>query len=311
MPRPGVIATHDDLRRIGVVAIALTALAILMSAFVVLHWRSKDPASAIEDALLSDEFAPYYQPIIDLRTGKLLGAEVLARWHKSDGTIVDPEAFIAALEEHDLVRQFTRVLMRKVCIALESILAARPEMYVAFNIAPRHLNDPRIIDDIGSIFGASQIALSQIVLELTERCEFENQKTTHRIIAALHGLGIKIALDDFGTGRNGLSHIQKLGVDMIKIDKTFVDTITTERRSQAIASSVVGLARELKLQVIAEGLEDFEQVTALRKYGVEAAQGYLFAPPLPGSAFLDLIKVLDPRLPSDAREIPPARYRVA
>jgi sensor c-di-GMP phosphodiesterase-like protein len=102
-------------------------------------------------------------------------------------------------------------------------------------------------------------------------------------------------LDDFGTGRNSLSHVQKLGVDIIKIDKSFVDTITTARESQAITTTLVALARALDLQVVAEGVETFEQITHLRRLGINAAQGYVFAPPLPGSAFLELIKRLDPQ----------------
>ncbi len=294
MERHGVIATLDDLRRIGIVSITFTTAAILIIAFIFFHWKST-PISIIQNALVSDEFTPYYQPIIDINSGKLLGAEILVRWRKSDGTIVEPEAFIALLEAHDLVRDFTRVLMRKVCTALGPTLGERPEMYIAFNVAPRHFSDPAIINDVGSIFGASPIAFSQIVFELTERCEFEDRDAAHRIIAALHGLGIRIALDDFGTGRNGLLYVQKLGIDIIKIDKTFVDTITTAHRSQVIAATVAGLARELKLQVVAEGVESFDQVTYLRQHGIEAAQGYLFAPPLPDSAFLDLIKAFDPR----------------
>jgi sensor c-di-GMP phosphodiesterase-like protein len=124
----------------------------------------------------------------------------------------------------------------------------------------------------------------------------------------LHGLGIRIALDDFGTGRNGLSHIQKLGVDIIKLDKSFVDTITTERQSQVITTTLIGLARALDLQIIAEGVETFEQVTHLRQFGINAAQGYVFAPPLPGSAFLELIRRIDPQplqvVVDNVRELP-------
>jgi EAL domain-containing protein (putative c-di-GMP-specific phosphodiesterase class I) len=181
-------------------------------------------------------------------------------------------------------------------------------MYVAFNVAPRHISDPAIIHDLGSIIEASPIGFSQVVFEVTERCELEAYDVAHRVIAALHGLGIRIALDDFGTGRNGLSHIQKLGVDIIKIDKSFVDTITTARESQAITTTLVGLARALDLQIVAEGVETFEQVTHLRQFGINAAQGYVFAPPLPGSAFLELIKRIDPQplqvVVDNVRELP-------
>jgi sensor c-di-GMP phosphodiesterase-like protein len=188
------------------------------------------------------------------------------------------------------------------------MLASRPQMYVAFNVAPRHISDSAIIKDLGSIIEASRIAFSQVVFEMTERCELEDYDVTHRVIAALHGLGIKIALDDFGTGRNGLSHVQKLGVDIIKVDKSFVDTITTARESQAITTTLVRLARALDLQIVAEGVETFEQVIHLRQLGISAAQGFVFAPPLPGSAFLELVKRLDPQplqvVVDNVREVP-------
>jgi sensor c-di-GMP phosphodiesterase-like protein len=295
MARHNAVASYDDLRRIGIVFTAMTAIAILIFALLVIRWQSSAPLTMIKNALMSDELVPYYQPIIDINSGKLLGAEILVRWRKSDGAIVEPAAFISIIETSDLVRDLTRFLIRRVCAEVGTMLAIRPQMYVAFNIAPRHISDPAIINDLGSIIEASPVGFSQIVLELTERSELEDCDAAHRVIAALHGLGIKIALDDFGTGRNGLSHIQKLGVDIIKIDKSFVDTIATGRQSQAIATTLVGLARALELQVIAEGVESFEQVTYLRQFGINAAQGYIFAPPLPASAFIELIKALNPQ----------------
>lgn len=306
--RRGAIASHEDLRRIGIVFTAMAAIAVLLFAIIVRRWQFNDPLAKIQSALISDELVPYYQPIVDINSGKLLGAEILIRWRKSDGSIVEPAEFIGLIETNNLTRDVTRFLVRRVCAEVGSLLASRPQMYVAFNVAPRHISDPAIINDLGSIIEASPIEFSQVVFEVTERCELEAYDVAHRVIAALHGLGIRIALDDFGTGRNGLSHIQKLGVDIIKIDKSFVDTITTARESQAITTTLVGLARALDLQIVAEGVETFEQVTHLRQFGINAAQGYVFAPPLPGSAFLELIKRIDPQplqvVVDNVRELP-------
>ena len=293
--RHGAIANQDDLRRIGIVFTAIAANVIILFAIFVRRWRSNDPLIVVQRALISDELVPYYQPIVDINSGKLLGAEILIRWRKSDGSIVEPAEFVGLIETDNLARDVTRFLVRKVCAEVGSMLASRPQMYLAFNIAPQHISDPAIINDLSSIIEASQIGFSQVVLEVTERCELEDYDLARRVIAALHGLGIRIALDDFGTGRNGLSRVQKLGVDIIKIDKSFVDTIATARQSQAITTTVVGLARALDLQIIAEGVETFDQVSHLRQFGINAAQGYVFAPPLPGSAFLELIKRLDPQ----------------
>ena len=290
----GVIAKYDDLRRIGMVVTGLVAFVIFVCALVV-PWRQRhDPLSEIQDALIADEFVPYYQPIVDITSGKLLGAEVLVRWRKPDGTIVSPGAFIPLVERNGLVLDLTRSLMRQVCKEVGPTFRLRPQMYIAFNIAPRHFNDAVILNDVGSIFEGSPIRLSQVVLELTERCEIDDFGATRRTIVALQELGCKVALDDIGTGHNGLSYIHKLGVDIIKIDKLFVDAIETEGPSQAIVATLIDLARALRMRVIAEGVESFEQVEYLREQGISAAQGYVFAPPLPGSAFLQLINALDP-----------------
>ena len=241
-----------------------------------------NPIAEIEAALIADEFIPYYQPIIDIKSGKLLGAEVLVRWRKSDGTIIAPGAFIPLVELSGLILDLTRSLMRQVCAEVGAAIGARPHMYVTFNIAPRHFDDAIVLNDVGSIFEGSPIRLSQIVLEITERFEIENLSATRRVIAALQGLGCRVALDDVGTGHNGLSYILKLGVDIIKIDKLFVEAIKTERHAQAIVETLVGLARDLRMQIVAEGVERIDQVEYLRDHGISAAQGYVFAPPLPG-----------------------------
>lgn len=216
------------------------------------------------------------------------------RWRKRDGTIVSPGVFIPLVESSGLILDLTRSLMRQVCIELGAAIGARPQMYITFNIAPRHFNDAVVLNDVGSIFEGSQIRLSQIVLEITERFEIENINATRRVIAALQGLGCRVALDDVGTGHNGLSYILKLGVDIIKIDKLFVEAIQTERHAQAIVQTLVALARDLRMQIVAEGVERIDQVEYLREHGISAAQGYVFAPPLPGSAFATLIDAINP-----------------
>ena len=118
---------------------------------------------------------------------------------------------------------------------------------------------------------------------MTERDPIENLTETRRIIAALQGIGVRIAIDDVGTGHSGLSYMLKLGVDIIKIDKMFVDAIGTDRNSTTIVETLVDLAHNMRMDVVAEGVENFEQVMHLRELGIRSAQGYVFAPPLPGS----------------------------
>ena len=136
--------------------------------------------------------------------------------------------------------------------------------------------------------------MSQIVFEVTERQPLENLTETRRVIAALQGLGVRIAIDDVGTGHSGLSYMLKLGVDIIKIDKVFIDSIGTDRNSNTIIETLIDLAQNMRMDIVAEGVESFEQVVALRELGIRSAQGYVFSPPLPGSAFLQLVEAIDP-----------------
>ena len=166
------------------------------------------------------------------------------------------------------------------------------------------------------IFNKSPIRLSQVVLEVTERQPLENLTETRRVVAALQGLGVRIAIDDVGTGHSGLSYMLKLGVDIIKIDKMFIDALGTDRNSNTIIETLIDLAQNMRMEIIAEGVESFEQVVHLRELGIRAAQGFVFAPPLPGSAFLQLVEAIDPLRSSgdqgaaDASAEPPARSRV-
>ena len=295
MQRSGSIAGYDYWRRTGMAVSAMFALAILMCLiFIPGRRRRRNPIAEIESALVADEFVPFYQPIINIKTGKLLGAEVLVRWRKPDGTIVAPGTFIPLVESRGFILDLTRSLMRQVCTEVGEAVGARPQMYITFNIAPRHFTDSIVLNDVGAIFEGSQIRLSQIVLEITERFEIANLSATRRVIAALQGLGCRVALDDVGTGHSGLSYILKLGVDVIKIDRLFVEAIKTERHAQAIVETLVTLARNLRMQIVAEGVERIDQVECLREHGISAAQGYLFAPPLPGDAFIKLINALNP-----------------
>jgi EAL domain-containing protein (putative c-di-GMP-specific phosphodiesterase class I) len=190
--------------------------------------------------------------------------------------------------------ELTQTLMRRVCAEVGDAYARRPELKVAFNLTARHFADDAIVADLRAIFDRSPVRLSQLTLELTEREPIADVIATRRVIAALQGLGCQVALDDVGTGHSGLSSILRLGVDIIKIDKMFIDSLGSERNSATIVTTMVELARNMRMEVVAEGVESFDQVADLRARGIRAAQGYVFAPPLPGSSFLTLLDALDP-----------------
>ncbi|HEY4922690.1 MAG TPA: EAL domain-containing protein [Xanthobacteraceae bacterium] len=290
-----------DLRAIGLIVNLVVLFAVLTVAWLIVRRRGGDPVAEIRRALDAREFVPYFQPIVDIASGKLLGAEVLARWRKGDGSLVLPGAFIAIAERGGLMIELTEGLMRRACREIGEAYARRPQLKIAFNLTARHFADDAIIADLRAIFDRSPIRLSQVTLELTEREPIEDITTTRRVIAALQGLGCQVALDDVGTGHSGLSSILKLGVDVIKIDKMFIDSLGSERNSATIVTTLVELARNMRMEIVAEGVEKFDQVADLRERGIRAAQGYVFSPPLPASSYQTLLDKLDPVAPPAAR----------
>lgn len=284
-----------DLREIAIAMSGILSLALVAFALILRLRQRDNPVTEIERALRYGEFVPYYQPIVDITTGRLRGAEVLMRWKKSDGTVIPPAAFIPLAESSGLIVAMTRSMMRHVIADMGQAYSRRPKLKLGFNMSAEHFSNETIVRDLQSIFERSPIRYSQIFLEVTERQPLENLTRTRRVIATLQDLGVRIAIDDVGAGHGGLSYILKLGADIIKIDKMFVDALGSDNNSSTIIETLVDLAESMRMDVIAEGVETFEQVIALRERGIRTAQGYVFAPPLPGSSFLKLVEAVDPR----------------
>ena len=297
--RAAVFAARSDLRMAGTIGAA--ALAVLIVALALIFpWRSRtNPIVEMERALEDGQFIPYFQPVIDLRSGAIVGAEVLMRWRKPDGSVVPPARFIPLAESSGLILDMTKALMIAARDELGSALGQRARVKLAFNLTAAHFGTERIVEEVREVFAASPVRLSQIVLEVTERQPLGDLDTARRVIAALQELGCKIAIDDVGTGHGGLSYMLKLGVNYLKVDKMFIDAIGTERYSTTIIETLIDLARSMRMEIVAEGVETFEQVKYLRDRGIFLAQGYAFAPPLPGSLFRQLLEAAHPLLPLD------------
>ncbi|MFA6268099.1 MAG: EAL domain-containing protein [Pseudolabrys sp.] len=292
-PRDRVVTGESDLKWLGLFVTGVAVALLGLFAALIANRSPHNPVADMERALAAGEFVPYYQPIVDITTGQLRGAEVLVRWKKADGSIALPGSFIPLAESSGLIRAMTYDLMRRVSEEAGPAIGLRPGLKIAFNFASKLFADDTIVKDVYGIFARSPIKMSQVVLEVTERDPIENFAVTRQIVAALQSLGVRIAIDDVGTGHSGLSYMLKLGVDIIKIDKMFVDAIGTDRNSTTIIETLVDLAHNMRMDVVAEGVENFEQVMHLREIGIRAAQGYVFAPPLPGSAFLKLVEAMD------------------
>ena len=285
---------YRDILMFGRICSAL--ITILAFAFSALYLRRNrnDPLAQFRAAIANGEIIPYFQPTIDIKAGKVVGAEVLARWQRPDGTMVSPANFIPLAERLGLIYPMTRALMARALVDVGEAYATKPHLNLAFNLYAGHFADETILNDLNSIFGGSKLALSQIVLEVTEREPLPDLDLARSIIERMQQFGIRVAIDDVGTGHGGLSYLMKLGVDAIKIDKMFIDAINTERHSQTIIETLLELARTMKMEVIAEGVESFEQVEYLQRKGVHHAQGYVFAPPLPAKSYIALIEVTAP-----------------
>jgi EAL domain-containing protein (putative c-di-GMP-specific phosphodiesterase class I) len=199
------------------------------------------------------------------------------------------------------------------------VLGLRPRVKLAFNLTAHHFTNEKIVEEVREIFAGSPIRLSQIVLEVTERDPLEDLDMARRVIAALQELGCNVAIDDVGTGHGGLSYMLKLGANHIKVDKMFIDAIGTERYSTTIIETLIELAGSMHMEIFAEGVENFEQVKYLRDRGIFLAQGYAFAPPLPGPMFRQLLEAAHPLgsgalasdTPAAVDEFMAARDRVA
>jgi sensor c-di-GMP phosphodiesterase-like protein len=308
-PQADHAITLAGLREIATAMAGIFALVLIGFALLLRRRERGNPVDDLTRALQDGEFVPYYQPFVDLVSGKLRGAEVLMRWKKRDGTVLPPAAFIPLAESSGLIVEMTHSMMRHVITDLGEACVARPKLRLSFNMTAQHFANERIVRDLRTIFERSPIRYSQVILEVTERQPLENLSRTRRVIAALQDLGVRVAIDDVGTGHGGLSYILKLGADIIKIDKMFVDALGHDNHSSTIIETLVDLAHSMRMEVIAEGVETFEQVIALRERGIRSAQGYVFAPPLPASSFLQLLNAIDPKSSKEELELKPGPLR--
>jgi EAL domain-containing protein (putative c-di-GMP-specific phosphodiesterase class I) len=256
--------------------------------------RASLPAFDLERAIVHGELKPYYQPVIDLSTGRLAGCEMLCRWVKKDGKIIPPGAFIDQAEATGLAIPMTVSLMQQVRADLGELCRDMPDIKISINLFEGHFRDGSIIDDVQAIFGGSPIRFEQLVFEITERRPLGNSKQAHAVIAGLHALGAKLAMDDVGTGHSNLAYLQTLGVDVIKIDRIFVDMVKPDTVQVPVLDGLIAVARDLGTEVVAEGVETEAQALYLRARGVHMAQGFLFAPALKAKSFKELAWALNP-----------------
>ena len=240
-------------------------------------------------ALENGEFEPYMQPIVDLDTGQITGCEVLARWTKADGSVVPPHEFIPLAQNYRLTREVTSHIMIETRDRIEPLVEAGQSFKVAFNLFSSQLADDTIIADIRDVFKDSKLGFDNLIFEISDRVPINDVALANDVLTQIQALGSEIALDDVGSGHSGLHNLTSISVDILKIDKLLVDSLKKGFAGFELVRGLIDLAATLNVGVIAEGIETEQQVVELRKMGVSAAQGYLFAPPLPASSFVRLM----------------------
>jgi len=236
----------------------------------------------LRGALRRGELEVRYLPIVDVSSGRCVGAEALLRWRHAREGLLSPDLFIALAEETELIVPITEWLMRRVARDLPGGLREPDRFYVAINLAGAHLRDPGTVAAVLRAFAGSRLGPKGLVFEVTEREVIDDVDGTARnVLEALQGWGATIALDDFGTGYSNIATLRRFRLDHLKIDKSFVEGIGTGSVAETVVDTLVELGRKLEMTVVAEGVEREEQVEYLVERGVRHFQGYLFSKPLP------------------------------
>lgn len=252
--------------------------------------HEKEIESQMEKALAEGEFIAYYQPKYSTKEQKLIGAEALVRWRRSDGIIVPPYQFVPLFERNGFINKVDRYMFELVCRQqmcwLKQGLIPVP---ISVNMSRMCLYDPHIVDEYIGILNGSGLSAAYIKLELTESAFFENISIMNNVIEALHKVGIKVLMDDFGTGYSSMMMLKNVAIDVLKLDKSFVDDIGDDR-SEKIISNIIYLAHSLQIEVTAEGVETGEQFEFLKSVGCDYIQGYYFGKPQPAEDFAALLQ---------------------
>jgi EAL domain-containing protein (putative c-di-GMP-specific phosphodiesterase class I) len=239
--------------------------------------------SDLRRALEKDELCVYYQPIVSLSSGELHGFEALVRWRHPERGIVSPSDFIPLAEETGLILPIGLRVLRDACLQLrkwqQSSLSNR-DLIMSVNLSGKQLEQPDLIQRIEEVLDESQINPWHLKLEITETVVMENPELAAVTLAKLRSLGVRLSIDDFGTGYSSLSYLNRFPVDTLKIDRSFVTTMNAADENLQIVKTIVTLAGNLGMQVVAEGVETEEQLQQLRSLKCQYGQGYLFSTPL-------------------------------
>ncbi|MFI5268510.1 MAG: putative bifunctional diguanylate cyclase/phosphodiesterase, partial [Chloroflexota bacterium] len=247
--------------------------------------------SSLRLGIQRGEFSLHYQPQIDLQGGRIVGVEALLRWHSPGKEPVAPAVFVPVLESSGMIGEVGEWVLREACRQnREWQQQGLPKLPVAVNLSAIQFNRRNMADMIGAILGETGLDPQYLELEFTESAVMRDTRDIGNTIRRLGELGVRLALDDFGTGYSSLSYLRRFHLDKIKIDQSFVRDISLDPDDAAITVAIIGMAQNLKVAVVAEGVETREQGEFLRSHGCDAMQGYYFSKPLTAEAFAALLR---------------------
>ena len=236
----------------------------------------------LRHAIERDELSMHYQPIVSLSDGRLIGFEALLRWQHGQAGMIPPMKFIPIAEESGLIQPMTAWILQETCKQMakwRQISRTTGDMVVSVNISGKHLSTDDLIDDVELALDISQLPASSLKLEVTESTAMENAEHTINILNRLKQIGVRLSLDDFGTGYSSLSYLHRLPFDTLKIDRSFVSRVGEKGEDSEVLQTIISLAKNLKMRVIAEGIETESQLSVLRNLGCDFGQGYFLAKP--------------------------------
>ncbi|MEZ9539216.1 EAL domain-containing protein [Shewanella sp. 10N.286.51.B8] len=243
--------------------------------------HSQSVHSQIIQGIKRSEFIPFYQPIVDSRSQKVIGAEVLMRWQRQDGSLMPPNQFIPYAEANGLIVDMTKVLLAHVFNDVKQLAVTREPLFFSVNIVPEHLDNDDLYQLLKGVVESGELKQHRISLEITERHPISDLVAARKMLDKFYAIGIDLKLDDAGTGYGGFSYVQNLGISTLKIDKMFVDTIGHQDNFNAkTIEAIISFAQKSNLNIIAEGVESHEQVAYLSEHGVYSIQGYVYSKPL-------------------------------
>ena len=246
--------------------------------------RRLEVRTDLERAIDRHELVVLYQPIVDITTSTPVGVEALVRWKHPRWGMVVPAEFIGIAEETGMIRELGLHVLEEACKqwqAWQVELIDEPAFTVSVNVSPRQLRDPSFVSEVWRILTKAGLPPSHLTLEITESFMVDDPESARARLRELKALGVRISMDDFGTGYSSLASLQDLPLDILKIDKLFVDHIAEDPRRTAFAQAIIRMGKTLGLGLIAEGVETADQAERLQSLGCRFAQGFYFSRPVP------------------------------